>query len=223
MCLPSSYVCPHCGAKTASEIHPVIEGEFGPFDVKSYVEFRPTYDLKPVKLEDVASCYKEDFLCVTKCLGCARPVLWIKNEIVWPTPKGILPVEEMPQDAKEIFKEAQSIINLSPRAACALLRISLELLVNYAGRLESPEGFKEKARLIDRIESLGASAHIKELLHVCRVIGNEYAHPGVINMEGSDNLEMAQILSRLINQLVEIWVKPYLDAQRAKELLSQKS
>ena len=140
MCLPSSYVCPHCGTKTVSEIHPVIEGEFGPFDVKSYVEFRPAYDLKPVKLEDVASCYKEDFICVTKCLGCARPVLWIENEIVWPTPKGILPVEEMPQDAKEIFKEAQSIINLSPRAACALLRISLELLVNYAGRLESPEG-----------------------------------------------------------------------------------
>lgn len=81
--------------------------------MKSYVEFRPAYDLKPVKLEDVASCYKEDFICVTKCLGCARPVLWIENEIVWPTPKGILPVEEMPQDAKEIFKEAQSIINLS--------------------------------------------------------------------------------------------------------------
>lgn len=198
MFIPSSYVCPHCGTKTFSDIHPVKSQE--------------TYETR---------FYGDDYLCITECLSCKKPVLWYKEAIVWPLKQGILPVEEMPEDAKEIFQEAQNILSLSPRAACALLRISLELLVNYAGRLENPEGFKEKARLIDRIESLGASAHIKELLHVCRVIGNEYAHPGVINMEGSDNLEMAQILSRLINQLVEIWVKPYLDAQRAKELLGK--
>ena len=221
MPIPSLYMCPHCGTKTISEVHPVIEGELEPFDVRGYVGFRPAYDLKPVKLEDVASCYKEEFICVTKCLGCGHPVLWLKNEIVWPTPKGVLPVEEMPRDAKEIFKEAQNIINLSPRAACALLRVSFELLVNYAGQLSSPDGFKVKSRLVDRIESLGVNAHIKTLLHVCRLIGNEYAHPGVINMDGSDNLEMAQILSRLINQLVEIWVKPCLDAKRAKELLGK--
>lgn len=221
MSIPSSYVCPHCGTKTVSEIHPVIERVFEPFDVTSYARNHLPYDYKKVELEDIAKCYDPSFICITKCLECNRPSLWHEDEIVWPVPKGIPPKKEMPPEAKKFFKEAQEIIHISPRAACALLRIALELLVNYVGKLSPTKGFREKDRLYDRINSLGVDPLTKDLLHTCRLTGNEFAHPGVINVEGKDTLKLAVILSRLINHLVVVWIMPYVDMQRAKEMLEK--
>ncbi|MBQ7074264.1 hypothetical protein IJM86_04305 [bacterium] len=39
-----------------------------------------------------------------------------------------LPNEDMPSDVKEIYEEARQVSAFSPRAAAALLRVSLEKL-----------------------------------------------------------------------------------------------
>ena len=175
-------------------MHPIVESLFEPFDVASYTRSRNPYDYKKIGLEDVARCYDVDLLCITKCIECSRPILWHKNRIVWPVPKGLPPQEKMPPEAKKFFKEAQEIIYISPRAACALLRVALELLVNHVGKLNDPDGFNEKSRLIDRINSLGLDSRTKELLHTCRVTGNEFEHPGVFYVEVKDTLLIAEVL-----------------------------
>ena len=140
--------------------------------------------------------------------------------MVYPITRGMEAAEDMPEKAKEFFDEAQSIIALSPRAACALLRICLELLVNFAG--EGKAGFNKKRPLIDRINMLGASADILELLHVCRVAGNEFSHPGEINLGNEDTPEIAENLSELINALVGIWISPAILARKLKDKVGKK-
>lgn len=140
--------------------------------------------------------------------------------MVYPIPRGMEAAEDMPEKAKEFFNEAQSIITLSPRAACALLRICLELLVNFAG--EGKAGFNKKRPLIDRINMLGTSADILDLLHTCRVTGNEFSHPGEINLENEDTPEIAENLSLLINALVGIWISPAILAQKLKDKVGKK-
>lgn len=168
----------------------------------------------PLTIYDVAEVFPPEEVLTTQCKACERLIFWEHEEIAYPIPKGIEAAEDMPEKAKEFFDEAQSIIALSPRAACALLRICLELLVNFAG--EGRAGFNKKRPLIDRINMLGASADILELLHVCRVAGNEFAHPGEINLENEDTLEIAENLSELINALVGIWISPAILAGKIK-------
>lgn len=195
MFIPSSYTCPHCGTKTVAQIHRVIETELEPFDVYKYVKNNPGYADRNVTLEDVAKVYDPDFICITHCLDCGKPVLWREGGIVWPTPKGIAPVEEMPAAAKEFFEEAQSILYLSPRSACVLLRLSLEKICD--------ELKVEPGNLFTRIEKLPLSPRLKQLFHICRKIGNEGAHGSVFDFSitNPEALELAQASSSFINRL----------------------
>ena len=134
--------------------------------------------------------------------------------MVWPIPKGIPASPDMPEKARKFFEEAQSILYFSPRSACALLRICLELLVNDAGK--EKEGFNIKDTLIKRIESLGVNQDIRNILNTCRMLGNANAHPGVLDLSEADSIQVAIGMSELLNTLVEIWIKPQ---KQARELL----
>lgn len=168
----------------------------------------------PLTINDVAEILPDSEAVITQCQSCEELIFWEYEEMVYPIPRGIEAAEDMPEKAKEFFDEAQSIIALSPRAACALLRICLELLVNFAG--EDKPGFNKKRPLIERINTLGASADIVDLLHACRVAGNEFSHPGEINLGNEDTPEIARNLSALINALVGIWISPAILARKLK-------
>lgn len=195
MFIPSSYTCPHCGTKTARQVHRVIETELEPFDVYKYVKYNPGYADRNVTLEDVAKVYDPDFICITHCLDCGKPVLWREGGIVWPVRKGMSPVEEMPGEAKEFFNEAQSILYLSPRAACVLLRLSLDKICDEQG--------VEQGNLFNRIEKLNLSPRLNKLFHVCRKIGNEGAHGSIFDFSiaNPEALELARASSAFINLL----------------------
>ena len=131
--------------------------------------------------------------------------------MVYPIPRGMEAAEDMPEKAKEFFNEAQSIITL---------RICLELMVNFAG--EGKTGFSTKRPLIEKINMLGASTDILDLLHACRIVGNEFSHPGEINLGNEDTPEIAHNLSQLINALVGIWISPAILARKLKDKVGKK-
>lgn len=65
------------------------------------------------------------------CKMCDKYTIWVNEKIVYPLINGApFPHQDMPQEVKEIYEEARGILSGSPRSACALLRVSLEVLID---------------------------------------------------------------------------------------------
>lgn len=221
-----SYICPHCGARTSFVVYPVAIANGAMVGVDTtYDTLTGTTNSKMTVLGNVTNPNGGPFIqyfsnrFVTSCLSCEKFSYWENGQIKYPLTKGILASKDMPPNAAEFFREAQDVISLSPRAACALLRICLEILVNYAG--EDKQEFDKSKPLYDRINKLGVSSDILELLHACRVAGNEFSHPGVINLKNEDTPEIAHNLSELINALVGIWIAPTILAKKLKKQIGK--
>lgn len=109
-----------------------------------------------------------------------------------------LPSEDMPEDIRRDYEEARAVVNSSPRAAAALLRLATEKLVmhllrdDYKGNLN--DGIAELVRR-------GLPSKVHKALDSLRVIGNESVHPGQIDL--SDSQETAIALFQVLNLIVD--------------------
>lgn len=99
---------------------------------------------------------------------------------LWPisTPSNIpLPNADMPDECKKLYNEAALVFNHSPRAAGALLRLCLQVLLTEA---------KIKGKTIDQqIQNLiksGEDPMNVLCMDICRILGNECVHPGIIDL-----------------------------------------
>jgi hypothetical protein len=110
------------------------------------------------------------------------------------------PHPDMPQDVKENYIEARRIVALSPRSAAALLRLSIENLINDI----LGDRVKKDQQLYDKIHILvkdGLPPTIQQSLDYLRVIGNNAVHPlGLIDV---DDYNTAISLFGLVNLVVE--------------------
>ncbi len=221
--MPSSYICPHCGSMTMF-VHKLI--------VKTYPDHRET--ALPTQLyrnrnadvgyeRDVGGFYffHPKTAVITQCCSCGELVFWENEEIQYPVRSGIAPAKDMPEDAKEVFNEAQAIIGLSPRAACALLRVCLEKIVDCYGENEHVEGFKKSDKLYKKIETIGISPAFQRICKACRIAGNEHAHSGEIDLSGEDSFEIAEAMSRMINSLVNTWIAPIRESEEVLRKLGK--
>ena len=102
----------------------------------------------------------------------------------------------MPDNVKEIYKEAGDVLNVSPRASAALSRLAIENLVEYLGA----EG-KDLNNKIGSLVSKGMPIEIQQMLDSVRVIGNNAVHPGQINIK--DNKELALSLLHFVNLITD--------------------
>ena len=84
--------------------------------------------------DNVTICVDGERVTFSLCAKCQQPTFWIGEKIVYPH-IGMFPPtnEDLPDDVKEIYNEAASIANQSPRAACALLRLALQMLLEKLG------------------------------------------------------------------------------------------
>ncbi len=150
-----------------------------------------------------SACYLEDHsiggvinnLVVGVCQRCGDYTFWIKGSMVYPNlATAPLPNDDMPTDAKADYMEARSIVNFSPRAACALLRLALQKIVIALGE------DKELNKAIGSLVKKGLPLEVQKALDCIRVIGNNAVHPAELDLK--DDVETANALFGLLNVIV---------------------
>ena len=132
------------------------------------------------------------------CASCYQPTLWAAEKILYPL-IGMFPPanEDLPDSVKEIYSEAANIANQSSRAACALLRYAIELLLKHLGETGSIDAG------IKNLVKKGLDVRVQQSLDIVRVIGNNASHPGEIVFDDTTDVE---ILFQLINIIADFMI-----------------
>jgi hypothetical protein len=104
---------------------------------------------------------------------------------------------DMPQAIWPEWREAEQILQDSPRGSAALLRLAVQKLLPVLGA--KPDDIN---KMIGELVASGTiSKTLQQALDVLRVIGNEAVHPGTIDL--NDDRPTAVSLFSLINVIVE--------------------
>ena len=132
----------------------------------------------------------------SQCYQCDHVLVWFNDQILYPATMDVVgPHPDMPTPARETYLEAAKVLDASPRAAAALIRLALEELCRELG---------VTGDLNDAIRTLvkrGLRTEIKKALDVVRVVGNKAIHPGTI--DPSDTRERTTAIFALLNMIVD--------------------
>lgn len=138
-----------------------------------------------------------DFRC-SRCSHCREKCYWYGERMVVPSEAPVLPPHiDLPEPCLEDYNEARDIVARSPRAAAALLRLTIQKLLGELG--EKGKNINDD---IGVLVSKGLPIEVQQALDYCRVIGNNAVHPGEIEI--NDNPEIAHSLFEMINFIVEV-------------------
>jgi len=139
---------------------------------------------------------REFTISVSTCNTCNGKIIWKDDKIIEPK-SSIAPVaiEEMSEYVKNIYNEAKMVVSDSPRSACALLRLAIELLCSEiipSGNLNTKIG-----KMVEQ----GLDIRIQKALDIVRITGNNKIHPGQIDAD--DNLSIAISMFDLVNYIAD--------------------
>ena len=113
---------------------------------------------------------------VSVCEHCSCTSLWLSEKTIYPPTQTFPPAnKDLDDDIREIYNEAAAIASLSPRAACALLRLALEMLLEQLG--ETGDLNKNIKKLVQN----GLNVRVQQSLDIVRITGNNAIHPGKID------------------------------------------
>jgi len=173
----TDFHCPYCGIHARQ--------------YWQYAFYAPDFATRPEHLETLRVAY---------CNACKEYSVWRKGKIIDPlSSTAPMPPDDMPDDMRQDYLEARDIVGRSPRAAAALLRLSLQKLMPH---------LDERGKdLNDDIASLvrkGLPEKIQKGLDSLRVIGNNAVHPGQIDLK--DDPATATALFELLNMIVDVMI-----------------
>jgi hypothetical protein len=144
--------------------------------------------------------FDKEEMSLSLCCRCNNYALWLDQKMLFPSASlAPLPSDDTPEDVAFDYSEARNIVNSSPRAACALLRLAMQKLMVHLG-----EKGKDPNTDIGNLVKKGLPVKIQKALDIVRVIGNNAVHPGEIDLK--DDTETASSLFELINMIVEVMV-----------------
>lgn len=191
----NTYYCPTCEGRTS---HNYIRINPSHFD--SYYVLRSMCDscshleiwLKKVEFNEIqvpdenGTTFSESYISYTD------------EKLIYPQedPTAPKPTQDMPKDVKDIFNESAAVLNLSARASAALSRLALDMLLPYLG--ESSGDINTR---IGNLVKNGLPLEIQQALDSLRVIGNNAAHPGEMDLK--DDKQTSIALLELLNFIVE--------------------
>jgi hypothetical protein len=134
-----------------------------------------------------------EFWFTARCSHCSAWSIWHLNDLIFPEVISVeKPNEDLSSEIQNDYNEAASVLNKSPKASAALLRLAIQKLCKQLG--ESGEDInKDIGKLVEK----GLPVKLQKALDSVRVIGNEAVHPGEINLD--DNKDIAYKLFELIN------------------------
>lgn len=149
---------------------------------------------------------------VSVCFHCTKPSLWHLAKMVHPSLGGIeSPNTDMSDEIRADYLEAAAVVQQSPRAAAALLRLCIQKLIKQLG-LAGKNINEDIAALVAR----GLNPDIQQALDTVRVIGNSAVHP--LEMDIKDDLQIANALFALVNFIADQMIT--FPAKRAAIFLS---
>lgn len=165
------------------------------------------------------------FWKISKCEHCGKYIFWFNGFIIYPNQSFIeSPNEDLSDEIKYDYTEASNIVNQSPRAAAALLRLVIQKLCIQLG---------EKGDNLDtdigNLVTKGLNIQVQKSLDTLRVVGNNAVHPGQIDIR--DNKELVYKMFTLINFIADKMItelneinKLYLDIvpDSAKEHIKER-
>ena len=180
-----SFHCPHCGVLAHQQWSSSI---------------RCHYTGRLPNGTDGNTAFQLNNTSVAKCGHCREVSFWVNQKMVFPLTGNVEQANpDLPQDVLIDYNEAKNIVNISPRGAVALLRLSLQKLCVHLG---------EKGKNInDDIASLvkrGLPVQLQQALDSVRVIGNHAVHPGQIDL--SDKPETAFALFSFVNIICDYFI-----------------
>ena len=224
--LTDSFSCPHCGALShQSWLQAYVHGRkrdnfpWDPDDIREDIEefiddhrdFDPDkkattkrfFQLLKTKEpffppeKDEGYCGRLENVDFSQCFSCKRFAIWVAGKIIYPSfTHDVTPNDDLPDDIKVDFREAQAIVNASPRGSAALLRLCIQKLCKHLG--EKGKNINDD---VGELVKKGLDSKIQKALDVVRVIGNEAVHPGQIDLK--DDLETVNKLFVLVNLIAD--------------------
>lgn len=115
-------------------------------------------------------------LMLSQCFSCKNTAVWEGNTLIYPQVSVVpAPNEDMPPHVTEVYNEAAAVSAHSARAAGALLRLCLELLLEHLGA----KGGSLNA-MIRSVVKKDSDASLQKAMDILRINGNESVHPAQI-------------------------------------------
>lgn len=134
---------------------------------------------------------------VASCYECKQLSIWCLDRLIYPQQgEAPPPNADIPDDILIDYREASSILNMSPRGAAALIRLAIQKLCKELGQ----PGINLNSD-IGALVADGLSPRVQQALDAVRVIGNNAVHPGQIDLR--DDRATAETLFRLLNLITE--------------------
>lgn len=144
--------------------------------------------------------YPKEEMSLSICGRCNKYAFWLDQKMIFPKASlAPLPSDDMPTDIVSDYNEAREIVNSSPRAACALLRLAVQKLMPHLG-----EKGKKLNIDIGNLVKKGLPMKIQKALDLVRVIGNNAVHPGEIDLK--DDMKTATSLFEIMNMIVDVMI-----------------
>ncbi|HGY9611008.1 DUF4145 domain-containing protein [Vibrio harveyi] len=142
--------------------------------------------------------YHETEFTYNRCSHCGEICYWYQGRMIVPSEAPVPPHhQDLPEVCVSDYNESRDIVARSPRAAAALLRLTIQKLLSELG--EKGKNINED---IGSLVTKGLPVEVQQALDYCRVVGNNAVHPGEIDL--NDNPEIANSLFEMINFIVEV-------------------
>lgn len=186
-----AFNCPHCGAFAKQRWYSLILKEFN-----TAVFFRNNNGPSSHS-EDII--FLDDNFRASKCDHCEKLALWNNQKMVYPRSITVEnPNPDMPEVAKGLYIESAQILQDSPRASAALLRLALQEILNEVVK----GGEKNNINKNIGILSKEVDKTTQKALDLIRINGNNAVHPGEIQIKEETTEYMYKLLNIIVQKLI---------------------
>ncbi|MFC2754323.1 MAG: DUF4145 domain-containing protein [Candidatus Nanogingivalis sp.] len=207
-----SFNCPHCRVYSRQEWGYLRSRDLNDEDHDSYTEYDgpnfvdlntgyeyPDSNTKYVGPDPLGDICLDDSFAVSRCDHCKEWVLWKDLKIIYPRSITVEnPNPDMPEVAKGLYMESAKILQDSPRASAALLRLALQEILNEVVK----GGVKNNINKNIGILSKEVDEDTWKAMDLIRIIGNNAVHPGEIQVEEENTEYMYNLLNIIVQKTI---------------------
>lgn len=183
-------VCPHCGVRSQHKYLNKIYGRY---------KFEVAPISKPFNTS-IQTRYNSNLqgFDAIQCVSCGNYSIYYQGKMIYPIDSNVSnPNDDMPENVKIVYYEAKTVLNISPKSACALLRLALEMLLNEL----DISGRTLNDKINNYCNDFDSNNRLIKAFHLIRIVGNEAVHPGVIDID--DNEDIARAMFEILNEIVD--------------------